>query len=171
MTTFNLRTVRLHPGELFQADLPVALEPLDLGGQRYVPEPEEPSARFVMNRAVSGTVFSLELEVALVGPCIRCLQSATVPIRVAAKEYQAESPDSEELEMPYLADDRLDLSAWARDLIVLSLPPKILCREDCAGLCSGCGANLNLEPCTCEPTEADNRFAKLADLFAKADEG
>ncbi len=170
MTTFNLRGVRLHPGELFEADLPVALEPLDLGGQQYVPEPEEPSARLVMNRAVSGTVFSLELEVSLVGPCVRCLQGAAVPVHVSASEYQAESPDSEELEMPYLVADRLDLGAWARDLIVLSLPPKILCREDCAGLCSGCGANLNLEPCRCAPTVAESRFTKLADLFAERDD-
>ena len=170
MTTFNLRTVKLHPGELFQTELPVTLEPLDLGGQRYLPEPEEPQASLVINRAVSGTLFSLSFEVSLVGPCVRCLQGASVPIRVAAKEYQAESPDSEELEMPYVADDRLDLTAWAHDLVALSLPLKILCREDCAGICPGCGANLNLEPCTCAAPAPDIRFAKLADLFAKGEE-
>src|SRR5262245_45309522 len=109
MTTFNLRTVKLHPGEVFEAELPVELEPLDLGGERYLLEPEEPLARFVMNRAVSGTVFALEFETSLVGPCVRCLQPAAVPIRVSVQEYQAESPESEELEFPYLADDRLDL--------------------------------------------------------------
>ena len=170
MTTFNLRTARLHPGELFQAELTVSLEPLDLGGQRYVPEPEEPKASFVINRAVSGTLFSLSFEVSLVGPCVRCLQGASVPIRVAAKEYQAESPGSEEHEMPYVADDRLDLTAWAHDLVALSLPAKILCREDCAGLCPGCGANLNREPCTCPPPSPDSRFSKLADFFARGEE-
>ncbi len=72
--------------------------------------------------------------------------------------------------MPYLAADRLDLSGWARDLVVLSLPPKILCRQDCAGLCPTCGTNLNLESCTCEPAAPESPFAKLADLFTQGEE-
>jgi uncharacterized protein len=85
--------------------------------------------------------------------------------RIAAREYQATNPDgSEELSTPYLQDDRLDLSAWARDALVLALPDKILCRPDCAGLCPVCGHDLNVEPHTHEQTEVDPRWAALADL-------
>jgi uncharacterized protein len=164
MTMFSLRTVRLRPAEQFRTELPVELEPFELGGETYGPQPESPEARFEISRAASGTLFSLSFEVALAGPCMRCLQPASIPIGVAGREYQAESADSDELRTPYLADDRLDLSAWARDLVALSLPAQILCREDCAGLCAGCGANLNVEACRCPPQEHDERWNKLAQL-------
>ena len=68
--------------------------------------------------------------------------------RVAAREYQASSPDADdELRSPYVRDDKLDLSAWARDALVRST-----CRSrsfhdpDCAGLCPVCGKDLNDEP-------------------------
>ena len=86
-------------------------------------------------------------------------------MRVKAREYQASSGDSEELQTPYVAEGRLDLSSWARDAIALELPEKILCREDCAGLCAGCGADLNREACTCGPPEPDPRFSKLKELL------
>ena len=82
------------------------------------------------------------------------------------REYQAESPGGvEELTTPYVADNRrLDLSAWARDGLVLALPDKILCRPDCAGLCPVCGGELNREPHTHEGKESDPRWAALAEL-------
>ena len=162
-----MRTVRLRSGEEFRDTLPVKLEPLELGGQLYQAVPESPDAAFGMSRASTGTLFHLAFEGSLVGPCVRCLVDAVVRVRVDATEYQAAAPDSDELRTPYLADDRLDLSAWARDAVALSLPDKILCREDCAGLCAGCGANLNHEPCTCPQPEPDSRFAKLAGLRDK----
>ena len=84
---------------------------------------------------------------------------------MAAREYQASSPgESDELTTPYVEDTRLDLSAWARDAVALALPDKILCREDCAGLCPVCGKNLNDEPHEHEGEEADPRWAALAEL-------
>jgi len=83
----------------------------------------------------------------------------------ALREYEATSPrGSEELATPYLEDDRLDLSAWARDAVALALPVQIVCREDCAGLCATCGADLNLGACACPPPEPGDRWAKLAEL-------
>ena len=85
---------------------------------------------------------------------------------IQAREYQAASPDDEELTTPYLVDDRLDVSAWARDAVALALPDKILCRPDCAGLCPECGKNLNDEPHehddTRPPTRAGRRSRRCA---------
>ncbi len=165
MTTFDVRTVRLRSGEQFRDVRRVELSPFELGGERYVPVPEEPEAAFTMSRVTSGLVFELEFESRLVGPCFRCLADARVTTLVQAQEYHATSPgDSDELKTPYLADDRLDLSSWARDAVSLSLPDQILCRADCAGLCAGCGADLNRETCVCEPPEPDARWAKLAEV-------
>jgi uncharacterized protein len=165
VTTFDVRTVKLRSGEQFRDVRRVELEPIELGGERYLPVPDEPEAAFTMSRATSGFLFELELETRLLGPCFRCLADARVTTVVQAQEYHATSPgDSDELRTPYLTDNRLDLSAWARDAVALSLPDQILCRSDCAGLCAGCGADLNTETCVCGPPEPDARWAKLAEV-------
>ncbi len=81
---------------------------------------------------------------------------------ISAREYQATSFDSEELRTPYVEDDRLDLSAWARDAVALALPLQILCRSDCAGLCPVCGKDLNAEPHAHDEETSDSRWAALA---------
>ncbi|HEU4448795.1 MAG TPA: DUF177 domain-containing protein [Gaiellaceae bacterium] len=165
MTIFNVRTAKLRPGEQFQDVREVELEPLELGGQRYLPLPESPEALLTLTQTSSGLVLELELEVRLVGPCVRCLADAGVTVHVASREYQATNPgEADELRTPYLADDRLDLSAWARDAVALALPDKILCREDCAGLCPACGRDLNREPHEHEGEPSDPRWAALAEL-------
>ena len=165
MTIFNLRTAKLRSGEQFQDVREVELEPLELGGQRYVPVPEKPEAAFTLTQTSSGLLLELELEVRLVGPCFRCLDDAGLSLSVRSREYQATSPgESDELRTPYLEDDRLDLSAWSRDAIALALPDKILCRDDCAGLCPVCGRNLNREPHEHEESPTDPRWAALSEL-------
>jgi uncharacterized protein len=165
VTIFNVRTARLRSGEQFRDVREVELEPLDLGGQRYVPIPERPEAAFTLTQTSSGLVLELELEVRMVGPCFRCLGDAGLTLPVRSREYQARSPgDAEELTTPYLVDDRLDLSAWAHDAVALALPDKILCRPDCAGLCPVCGRDLNVEPHEHPGAEPDPRWAALAEL-------
>jgi len=169
MTVFNIRTVRLQSGEQFRDVKEVELEPLELGGQRYVPIPEAPEAALTLTRLSSGLMLELELDVRLVGPCVRCLGDAGLDVSVHDRQYQASAPDADddELRTPYLQDDRLDLSAWARDAVALSLPDQILCRPDCAGLCPMCGRDLNVDPHEHEDEGADARWAKLAELRDK----
>ena len=59
----------------------------------------------------------------------------------------------------------LDLRAWAHDALALALPAQLLCREDCAGLCPSCGADLNTAgPEHGHEPEPDPRWAKLSEL-------
>jgi uncharacterized protein len=165
VTTFNVRNVRLRPGEQLRDVHEVDLEPLELGGQRYVPVPEMPEAALTLTQTSSGLVLELELEVRILGPCMRCLADAGETLRVVSREYQATSPgESDELTSTYLTEGKLDLSAWAHDAVALALPDKILCRDDCAGLCPVCGKDLNREPHEHEGEQADPRWAALADL-------
>jgi uncharacterized protein len=164
MTTFDLRKARLRPGEQYSGRVTIELEPFDLGGQRYEPDPPVPEAELTITRMASGTMFELAFTARLRGPCVRCLTAAEVSVEVRDRQYQAASPEGEETLVPYLEDDRLDLSQWAHDAVALEVPEKILCRDDCAGLCPGCGANLNAEPCRCGPAEEDPRWNKLAEL-------
>jgi uncharacterized protein len=165
MTVFSLRSVRLRPGEEYRDEKEVELQPLLLGGQRYLPVPEKVQAELVVSRVSSGTVFELRYTARLHGPCYRCLADAVLDVPVSAREYQATSPgESDELRTPYVANDQLDLSSWARDALVLELPDKILCRPGCAGLCPVCGVDLNAKPHEHEDEELDSRWAALAEL-------
>ena len=137
----------------------------ELGGQRYAAVPELVPAVLTVTRAANGTAFRLRLTTQLHGPCYRCLDDAAFDQPIDVREYQADDPEGDdELESVYVADGRIDLSAWGRDSMVLALPDKILCREDCAGLCPVCGKNLNREPHGHEGEELDPRWADLAEL-------
>lgn len=164
MTSFNLRALKLRSGEQFQDEVEVQLSPLEFGGQRYLPVPEAVPAELRATQTSNGTVFELDFVGRLHGPCQRCLADAVLDRDIAAREYQATNPDADELRSPYVLEDRLDLSAWARDALALSLPQQILCRPDCAGLCPVCGRDLNDEPHEHEDERSDPRWDDLAAL-------
>jgi len=164
MTSFDLRQAKLRPGEEHREAIDVELPAFEFGGERYIPVPNEVPAELVVTRAVTGTVFTLAFTTRLHGPCYRCLGDAVLEVPIRVREYQASSLDDEELSTPYLVENRLELSDWARDAVVLALPDKILCRPDCAGLCPDCGKNLNDEPHEHEENAPDSRWAALEAL-------
>ena len=165
VTTLDLRSLRVRSGEQFRDEQSIELEPFELGGQRYLPVPQNVPAELTITRASTGTVFQLRFHARLHGPCFRCHEDAVLVVDVDAREYQAESPGGdEELQTAYVQDDKLDLTTWARDAIALELPDKILCRPDCAGLCPVCGKNLNNDPHDHGEPEPDSRWAALAEL-------
>ena len=165
MTGFSLRQLRLRPGETFRDEQDVQLDPIVLGGQRYLPVPGTVKAELTVTKTTNGTVFELRFGTRLHGPCYRCLTDAVVDESISVREYQAASPEGDdELRTPHIRDDVLDLSAWGHDALVLALPDKILCRSDCAGLCPVCGRDLNVEPHEHADEEPDPRWAALAEL-------
>jgi len=169
VTTFNLRRVKLRTAEQFRDEVEVELEGLVLGGQEYLPVPSLAPAELAITQATTGSVLDLSFRVRLHGPCFRCLADTVLELPIHAREYQATNPGSEEdLRSPYVTDNVLDLSAWARDALALDLPDKILCRPDCAGLCPVCGKDLNVEPHEHEETSPDPRWSALDALRARA---
>jgi DUF177 domain-containing protein len=165
MTTFDLRTLRIRSGDQARERVEIELQPLLLGGQTYEPRPDPAPAELTVTRASSGTVLELAFDVALAGPCFRCLTDAELPLSLRLREYEAAKPEGDDgLRTEYLQDERLDLSAWAHDAIALALPDKILCRPDCAGLCPVCGRDLNAEPHEHAEERVDPRWEKLSQL-------
>lgn len=162
--TFDLGRLRLTTGEGRRLDVNVTIEPFVLGGDRYLVTPELiPAPIDVSKTTGNGYALRLRFEASLGGPCMRCLEPATPTFQVDAREV-SQPGQGEELESPYL-EDVLDVAAWARDALALSLPDKILCRADCAGLCAVCGADLNeAGPEHHHEREPDPRWAKLSEL-------
>jgi DUF177 domain-containing protein len=165
MTTVDLRRLGVRPGEERRDEHEIEIAPLELGGQRYVAAPTRVPAELRVTRTANGTLFQLRFATQLHGPCYRCLEDAALDQQIDAREYQADDPEGDDdLESAYVSGDRLDLTAWGRDSVVLALPDKILCRPDCAGLCPVCGKNLNREPHGHEGEVTDARWEALAEL-------
>ena len=68
-------------------------------------------------------------------------------------------------EQPYLQGYNLDVDQLVRDELLLNLPMKVLCDEDCKGICNRCGANLNHETCDCDRSSLDPRMSVIQDIF------
>ncbi len=105
------------------------------------------------------------LRTGLSATCTRCLGdfnflvTARLNVHFVPRVENSNSADEIELtgldvEREFYEEGRVDLSYPVRDLILLSLPQIILCREDCAGLCPQCGINLNENKCGCKNEES-----------------
>jgi uncharacterized protein len=161
----DLAGLHLSPGEGRRLELEVPIEPLELSSERYVAEPREVPIVLTVSRMTGGG-YALHLRFAadVTGPCMRCLKDAAVRVEVEAREVDRPG-GGEELDSPYVEGETLDLAGWARDAFALSLPAKILCREDCAGLCPVCAADLNeAGPGHHHEAPPDPRWAKLREL-------
>jgi DUF177 domain-containing protein len=166
ITTIDLARLSLAHGEGARLDLPVRLNPLEIGGQAYEPVLEPLEARIDVSRPSNGHAFRLRFPLRIEGPCMRCLEPAAVEAAIDAREVDQADTEDEELRSPYVVDDELDLGRWAHDAAVLALPARILCRPDCAGLCPICGESLNdTDPAAHEHDQGgDPRWDKLREL-------
>jgi uncharacterized protein len=107
-------------------------------------------------------------------PCARCVEEVPTELEAdfdlifrpigadaGAPERSISAVDTE---IGYYQKDSLLLEDVLREQVLLSLPVRTLCKEDCKGLCPRCGANRNSQECSCEAAQADPRWDALGDL-------
>jgi len=103
------------------------------------------------------------------GTCDRCAADFTrdvaIPVEVVLVNELADEENEDEWVFP-LEANTADLDDIVRTVFVLNMDSKLLCKDDCAGLCCKCGKNLNEGPCACQK-EIDPRFAALKQLLNK----
>ncbi|HWT27780.1 MAG TPA: DUF177 domain-containing protein, partial [Mobilitalea sp.] len=68
-------------------------------------------------------------------------------------------------ETNYIIGYNLDVDILIYDEILIGFPMKLLCSEDCKGICKHCGTNLNEKTCDCDKTEYDPRMSVIRDIF------
>ena len=110
-----------------------------------------------------------DLEILI--PCSRCLEEVKTSLKLRFEREldlnKAEAQAVETLdEHNYLDGYNLDVDRLVHDEALLVWPERVLCREDCKGLCNTCGQNLNDGSCDCERTDLDPRMAKILDIFS-----
>lgn len=148
--------------------LQLDLSELDFFGSKPITRPVLAEGS-VTNHAgalvLEGTIHS-ELDLT----CDRCGKEFSQEKVVQLDSLVAqELEDEENDEIILLEGTELDLDEVVTEAFVLAMDTKNLCSDDCKGLCAGCGANLNEEPCRCKP-EVDPRLAALAQLLDKETE-
>ncbi len=109
--------------------------------------------------------------------CSRCLEDVEVPLEVEvaltfvpySEEEDREEGEEVELEaedlglIPYCGDE-IDLNQALQEQVVMALPLRPLCKDDCKGLCPRCGINRNVQDCDCTAPVMNNKFAALKDF-------
>ena len=117
------------------------------------------------------------VDLALEQECTRCLKQFELQMHVPFEERFYPTldvitgapqlpPDDGEDAFPIDDHHQVDLTETVRQHVLLEIPMVTLCKEDCAGLCSQCGKDLNEGPCDCQP-EVDSRLSVLQALLQK----
>ena len=111
------------------------------------------------------------VDITLSIPCGRCLEEVPTQLcfDIDKKLDITEGAliDDEMEENDYLIGFELDVDKLVYAEILVNWPMKVLCKEDCEGICKVCGANLNKGDCGCQRTELDPRMAAIQDIFSK----
>lgn len=137
------------PGQQIPFSAEIEIEPAEVFGEvvRFSP------ARLTGTLLGAGEMVTLrgEMRCEATMACARCLCPVKVPLAVEVRERFSRDPASENEgeEVRPIVEFQIDLGSCARELLVLELPMRAVCSEDCKGLCPVCGANRNLVRCTC----------------------
>lgn len=168
MLQYNVRDILADPRIVINVEETLDLPTISFGGEE-ITITQSP----VINgkiRNLDGTMleFKGSAELVMMMSCSRCMEDVEVPLllefsqRFQPAETMGEKQD-EDAEV--FADYRLDLLEFVINEIRLGVPMKVVCREDCKGLCPKCGRNLNEGPCNCDLHEEDPRWEALKSLL------
>lgn len=145
---------------------------VDLSDLRYgnsFPVSEPVLASGTVRNTAGVLVMTGTVRTTIHGVCDRCAgdfdRLVEIPMNVVLVTELSNEEDEDEWVFP-LEGDNADLEDIVRTVFVLNLDSKLLCREDCKGICPRCGKNLNGGPCDCRK-EPDPRFAALKQLLNK----
>ena len=155
------------PGASVSFSTSVDLSDLCYGVSYPVTEPV--TAEGTVRNTAGVLMMKGEINTCIHGTCDRCAsdfdRKVSFPLDVVLVTEMANEENEDEGVFP-LEGDSADLDDIVRTVFVLNLDSKLLCKEDCAGICHRCGTNLNNGPCNCQK-ELDPRFAALKQLLEK----
>ena len=155
------------PGASVSFSTSVDLSDLCYGLSYPVSEPV--TAEGTVRNTAGVLVMTGSIRTTIHGTCDRCAsdfdRDIDFPIDVVLVEELSNEENEDEWVFP-LEGDSADLDDIVRTVFVLNLDSKLLCKEDCKGICCRCGKNLNDGPCNCQK-ELDPRFAALKQLLEK----
>ena len=163
----NLSDVLTSEGMELAREVPLELICYENGTESFDIVSKSPVSLTVSNAGADKAVLRGKLELSLRGACSRCLAEVPVALKLAfertilSPEVQGEEAD----DFAFMDGFSLDVDALVHDEILINWPAKILCKDDCKGLCPVCGQNLNERDCGCDTFVPDPRMAVIQDIF------
>lgn len=158
-------------GKEYTRELTIELESFDSSMGSYPITKKSPLQIEVKNRSGRQLMLKAAGQVYLTASCDRCLTEVEISIDL---DFEREFPiENERLvieeldEAEYMDGLILDTDQLVYDEILVNWPTKVLCKEDCKGICNKCGCNLNERMCACDRTVVDPRMAAIQDVFNK----
>jgi len=166
----DIKDLGRRPGSMVTRTLSVEA-PEDLGTDVIaIPAGQPLELDLRMESVVEGVLVTGSVRGMATGACVRCLDAVTVPVTAhlqdlfayadRAEHHHEVGADDDEDEVREIVGDLIDLEPSLRDAVVPALPFQPVCREDCPGLCSECGAHLAQDP-THHHEVIDPRWAAL----------
>lgn len=127
---------------------------------------KEPIALHFENAGKKKVKYDAKMKYSLVIPCDRCLEDVTNSFDIdVTREIDLNEIQDDSDFTAYVIDNEFDVEKFVYNEILVNLPMKVLCNENCKGICNRCGANLNSQTCNCETKELDPRMSKILDVF------
>lgn len=159
----NLREIINIPGTSVKFDYEPDLNEVAFGSVNGVRGTAK--AKGNIRNSAGVLLFSADVEALLMCTCARCLKEFDKPIFLHVEKTLVEADDEpDDPEIYLLEGDFADVDEIITTDFALSLDQRLLCREDCKGLCESCGADLNDGPCACK-MKTDPRLAVLGQLL------
>ncbi|MDP3487678.1 MAG: DUF177 domain-containing protein [Bacillota bacterium] len=149
-------------------DLP--MDTLEFQGDMFTPA-VTPVLRLLLHREGTSTIVTGYIVGKWSVQCWRCLQPSDIELNVTFEDtwlLEASDEGAEDfLASAFVEDDgeSINVLEYGREVLLEHLPMRVLCRTECLGLCSVCGANLNVEECKCGERIIDPRLAVLGRLL------
>ncbi len=176
----HLSEVLVSEGKVCSYTIPVGFDSFDYHGNEC-PVLEKPDMVLTLeNKGDQKIALLLKGSMKLALPCDRCLEDTAVDVdfdvqtdidmketgsggELSEAELEAEQERLEN--QTFVEGHQLDTDQLILQELMLRVPAKVLCKEDCKGICYQCGKNLNYGPCDCKEEPRDPRMAAILDLF------
>ena len=171
MSVISLAEVMNEPGIDHVFDIDIETESLKTGDRKCLIATKKPVHLVIRSNGERKITFSASISIILQVPCDRCLEPVEVPFedeqnfKITFDENGSQLIGDDDDEYDFINGYNLDVDAYVAEEVVIGFPMKVLCSEECKGLCSVCGANLNKGECGCDRTVLDPRMSIIRDIF------
>lgn len=166
----NLSEIMSVPGKVEHVKVPIERKSFKISSVEYPFASKEPVTIIVTNLGEKRVLIEGKGRLSLVIPCSRCLEEVITDFEFSmSKEVDFKITDDQRLkeldETNFISGYNLDVDILVYDEILVDFPMKVLCDENCKGICNVCGVNLNKGTCCCESTTLDPRMSVIRDIF------
>lgn len=147
----------------------IGITEFDTGMEKYQITDAEPIEFIVSKEAKNKVHIEGKVSLCMEIPCSRCLEPVNTNIAFEFEKeavFGADEEEESEDDLSYILEDHcIETDRMIYGEILLNIPMKVLCKNDCKGICHVCGNNLNIKDCGCDTFVPDPRMAAISDVF------